>query len=874
MIDIGNLERVIKDRLFFLGVVFFLLFCILIHKLYVLQIVEGQAVSEKLTSSTVRPITITAPRGEVFDRYGVPLATNKSTYVLKVDQNISLTDEEFNETIYQVLLLLDENDQDFVYDLPISQTLPYEFTVGETRELRFKKDIAMTTPSGLTEEELNEYLLNITAEESLDFLYKKFEIEDDYGNTYKQKIASIRYTIYMQRFSKLYPVPIAYDINDQVIAKIEEEGESFPSIIIEIDQVRTYPLKEAVSHLIGYTAKITTEEYESFTQEGYDYTLNDYVGRSGIEESFEFELRGKNGQTLVEVTPFGKRMSTVSVEPAVKGNDLTLTLDSKLQEETFDIIEDTLKQVIISKMLTTNSKETPITLNEFFTSFVSANNIDYIELMSEKSGTTSYDIAQMITNRKKIETDLLREQLHEELISSEDFNTKLNKTTDKVILTLLVEENQIGYYDLILLLYEQEIITLEEELIENIKNGTSNLTPLSIIIDKLEKEEITPQMTNLDPSTGSVVVVDIDTGDIITAVSYPSYDNNYFVNGIDYDYFNKVNFDPTNPIIYRAFSERRAPGSTFKMITAIAGLEEGYITPFSKIYDNLIFTKASYPYARCWSTASHGNISIATALEVSCNYFFYELSYSMGNSTTGNTLNSIETLNKYMIAFGLNDRTGAEIKEYRDYVDIDYVISSPEYKKYLVETQYSDPVQSQYNWYDGDTIRTAIGQFQNNYTPAVMAKYIATLANGGTRYSLHFLKEIIDQSGEIKETYEPIVEEELNISETTLNTIYEGMLNVTTGSRGTARSIFYDFPIEVAGKTGTAQESATRPDHQSFAGFAPYDDPEIAIYVLVPWGTTASMGSPTSIIAREVLYSYFGYNAESTYTHENDVLVK
>ncbi len=850
------------------------MFGILIYVLYTMQIVEGALTSEQLSQSTVRPITITAPRGEIFDKYGVPLAINVPTYVLKVDQNISLKNETLNEALYQVLLELEDNELNPIYDLPISLYAPHEFTISKTRELQFKKDIGTLTPSGLSDEETNEYLLSITADESLQFLYDKFDISSLYPPVYRQKIASIRYSIYLERFSQLYPVPIAYNINEKVIAKIEEESSSFPSLIIEIDQIRTYPLKEATSHMLGYTAKISTDEYDKYTDAGYEYTKNDYVGRSGLEESFELNLRGENGQTLVEVTPFGKRMSVVDVNPSTKGNDLHLTVDSKLQEETYNIIETTLKNVIVSKMLTTNSLDKPITLTNFFTSFVSANNINYDNLMNSAENTTSAKIATEINKVKNIKIDKLTQEYDNDILTLEELENNINKITDKSILTTLVEEKTISYFDLILLLYEQKIITLDDSLIASIENGTSPYTPLSIIIDKLENGEITPQMTNLDPSTASVVVVDIDTGSILTAASYPAYDNNYFINGIDYNYFQKVNFDPTNPIIYRAFSERRAPGSTFKMISAIAGLEEGYISPSTLIYDNLIFTKANYPYARCWSNISHQNINVSSALEVSCNYFFYELSYNMGNSKNGNSLNSIQTLNKYMIDFGLNDPTGVEIKEYRSYNDIEYVISSPEYKEHLVRTQYAEPTASQIRWYDGDTIRTAIGQYQNNYTPATMAKYIATLANGGTRYSLHFLDSILNVDGEIIEQYVPNIENELTLQPSSLDAVYQGMLAVTEGSRGTARGIFRNFPISVAGKTGTAQESNLRPDHQSFAGFAPYDNPEIAIYVLVPYGTTSSMGSPSSIIARDVLYTYFGFDSEPTKNANSNIFVK
>lgn len=176
------------------------------------------------------------------------------------------------------------------------------------------------------------------------------------------------------------------------------------------------------------------------------------------------------------------------------------------------------------------------------------------------------------------------------------------------------------------------------------------------------------------------------------------------------------------------------------MITATAGLQEGIISPNTGIYDKGTFKDAGRPYARCWigsGSGSHGNVNVSEALEVSCNYFFYTVAYRM-NKGAGD-LSGINTLNKYMEAFGLNSPTGVEISELYDSMSqYPTHISSPEYKKYITQQRDADAKESDYKWSAGDTIRTAIGQSYNNYTSALMSKYVATLANGGTRYSMHF----------------------------------------------------------------------------------------------------------------------------------------
>jgi len=361
------------------------------------------------------------------------------------------------------------------------------------------------------------------------------------------------------------------------------------------------------------------------------------------------------------------------------------------------------------------------------------------------------------------------------------------------------------------------------------RRGTAN----SFIIEKLRMGELTPQMLNIDPATGSVVVVDVRTGAVLAAVSYPSYDINKLANSIDTEYFFQINGDdPTRPMINHPFMESLAPGSTFKMITAAAGLETGAITSTTRIHDGVVFTRAGSPAARCMS--SHGSINVVQTISTSCNYFFFETAMRLGSSQ----LQRIDALNDFMAFFGLNERTGVEIGEFADRYDRETtpnIMASPVYKEFVHLRRNPLALQNQRGWFDGDTIRTAIGQAYNNTSLAMMARYIAQIANNGVRLPLHLVDTVRNHTGEI--IYQTISVPNYTgmvLLNNTWEILHQGMLQATEGW-GTATSHFRGFPIQVAGKTGTAEQVGTRLSHTSFGGFAPFCDPQITVYVTVPF---------------------------------------
>lgn len=342
------------------------------------------------------------------------------------------------------------------------------------------------------------------------------------------------------------------------------------------------------------------------------------------------------------------------------------------------------------------------------------------------------------------------------------------------------------------------------------------------------------ELSGKDAEGGAVVVMDVHTGEVLALASYPTYNPATVRQDIT-----ELNQDTSRPMYNRAVQGAYPPGSTFKMVTAVAGLEEGIITPETRIRDEGRYMYYAPDYTpACWiyndTGRTHGNINVSQAIQYSCNYFFYEVSRLLG----------IDNLNKYAKQFGLGQPTGLELGEAKTN------LAGPE----------SREAKGGPRWELGETIQAGIGQSEQLFSPVQICSYIATIANGGTRYRPHLLKEVWNYSyTELLEVIEPEVVDTVSMSEETQQAIFKGMLGVTTED-GTASSRFRNYPISVAGKTGSAQTvTGKRSAHGVFVSFAPYDDPEIAICVV---GEYAGSGGNMAPVAIAVYDEYFGLNQE------------
>ena len=358
--------------------------------------------------------------------------------------------------------------------------------------------------------------------------------------------------------------------------------------------------------------------------------------------------------------------------------------------------------------------------------------------------------------------------------------------------------------------------------------------------------------TAYDTNAGSCVVMNVKTGEILAMASYPNYDPADFVGGISTDKWNQYNTDSAKPLMNKAVQNSYAPGSIFKMVTAIAGLESGAITRTEKINDTGQYIKYGEKWP-CWYYTDyhvgHGRLNVSQAIERSCNYFFYETGDRMG----------IETLAKYARYFGLGVKTGVELPS-----ETSGAMATPEYAQTVGVT-----------WTKGQTINASIGQGLDNFSPLQMAKYISMLANGGKNIDVTIVKSIIKSDGTEASTEEinnfvnqklglgDNTSEDLTIHQENLDAILEGMRSVTSDTTGTAYVRFQDFGISVGGKTGSAEagkdENQKDIVHAWFAGFAPFEDPEIAVVVMVENG---GHGNYTAEVARDVMGEYFGMNTQ------------
>ncbi|MDP4110197.1 MAG: penicillin-binding protein 2, partial [Bacillota bacterium] len=359
-----------------------------------------------------------------------------------------------------------------------------------------------------------------------------------------------------------------------------------------------------------------------------------------------------------------------------------------------------------------------------------------------------------------------------------------------------------------------------------------------------ENGERNPRLGAADIKGGAAVVIDVKTGEVLALANYPTYNLETF----NKDYGSLL-ANPLKPMFNRAISGAYPPGSTFKMVTALAGLEEGVIKPGTVIVDRGVYDYYAPNYTpACWiwneRRGTHGPQTVSQAIENSCNYFFFDVGRML----------TIDRLNQYAKKLGLGSPTGIELPG-----EAKGNLAGPESR----EKKGGDP------WQPGETIQAAIGQSEQQFTPIQLASYVATVVNGGTRYKPHLLKSVksSDYSRTLREE-KPFTVDKIKMEPENYQAIMRGMRNVA--ENGTAASVFRNYPIPVGGKTGSAQVKKGSSAHGVFVGFAPYDDPQIAVCVI---GENAGSGNRMANVAKDIFDCYFGKNEEVSKIVQEDVLL-
>ena len=676
----------VNIRFNIINILVYLIGIILIVQLFNLQVVHGESYREQSNTRLSRSSVIKAARGSILDRSGNELAGVKTENNIEIYKT-NISDEELNKSVLNLVELLNKYEIGYDDTFPVKIN-PFEFTISGDELTNWKKKYKIAEEA--------------TAEEAFYKFKNKYEITNDNVEEIR-KIISIRYIITTTGYSATKSITIATNVNEEVVAQISERNSDFPGVSISTNAARTYLAGNLAAHVIGYTGKIKEDEYNANKD---IYSIDDIIGKTGIEYVFEKYLKGTDGEKQVEMSVDGTITGETVAKNAIAGSDVVLTIDSNLQKVTQDSLENCINKI--------------------------------------RSG---------------------------------------------------------GFAQ------------------------------------------------TYDAQGGAAVVMNVNTGEVLATASYPTFEPQWFVGGISQENWAYLRDDSRHPQLNKTIQSTYEPGSTFKMVTAIAGLETGAITTKERINDTGVYRKYNMEW-KCWYYTSyhrgHGYQNVTQALQHSCNYFFYETGDRMG----------IDNLSKYALHFGLGKKTGIELPNEKEGA----VASKETYAK----------------------LRNGgrIGQGDNNFTPMQIAKYISSIANGGNVVKPTIVKSILNSDGsevsrdEITQyTNEKLgysdTDDGITISQESVNVAKEGMRMAASEAGGTAYNIFKGFNQEVAGKTGSAEAGKDKNGNDLvnawFVCFAPYEKPEVAVVVMIENG---GHGNYAAEVARDVLTQYFGMN-ESTEINES-----
>lgn len=424
------------------------------------------------------------------------------------------------------------------------------------------------------------------------------------------------------------------------------------------------------------------------------------------------------------------------------------------------------------------------------------------------------DISQLNVDEKYADSTEVYDALCKYILK----NIKTDTEFSKIIYQYMITRGEISPRQLCLILFDQGVLDYDDATVNKLKNGS--LSPRDFLMKKIYNIEITPAQLALEPCTGSCVVTDEKTGEILAMVSYPGYDSNKLANGVDSEYFASLQHDKSFPLLNYATQQKTAPGSTFKLVSATAGLVENVITTSDQIRCTGIYNDISNK-PKCWIyPGSHGLDNVSEAIRDSCNIFFYTVGNRLAQKKTGsyNDANGIDLIQKYAHIYGLDQKTGLEISE----------------SKSSVATKY--PVMA------------AIGQSDNNYTTVALSRYVTAVASG-KKYNYQLMDRIVDASGKTVKKYKADYEDISDtLTDSQWDALHSGMRQVVS-----TMDRFQGFDIPVAGKTGTAQQTG-HANHGLFIGYAPYDDPEITIAVRI---ANAYSSHNAATAARNVISYYY-----------------
>ena len=648
--------------------------------LYDAQILHGSENRARSISSNATSEVVPASRGIITDRNGKVLVSNRLAYTLVFDRSGFTDDAALNDAILRLIRLCQETGTGWNDTLPIRQTGSF---------VRYTNDRSESFSKYLED---NKLTVTAAGRQLIAELRELYHVDESLSEKDARLVVGVRYELH-SRDSYTF----AEDVSSEVLSLITDGR--YEGVSIHTASARVYNTTLA-AHILGTIGPIWQEEWSSNEKTGYvgyadkGYSMNDLVGKDGVEKAFEEYLRGTDGRRLITTDEDGKLTGELYTREPQPGGTVALTLDIDLQADVERALAETITGMI-----------------------------------------------------------------------DEDSNER----------------------------------------------------------------------------GGAAAVVSVGSGEVLALASYPTYDLSTF--NEDYE---ELVADERLPMFNRATQGIYAPGSTFKMCTAVAALESGIITPSSIIQDRGIYTYYRDPQPMCWvyrqGGSTHGRINVTQAITESCNYFFYEVG----------RLTGIRTLDSYASQFGLGQSTGIEIG------DSSGVLASPEWAD-----------SHNQEWTDGQTITAAIGQSYNLFTPLQLANYIATLVGGGEHYQAHLLKNVKEyDNSRLLYVYDDEPLNTVEMSDSTTEAVTKGMHELTVS--GGVSFAFRDCVVSAGAKTGSAQVG-TDIANGVFVAYAPYEDPEIAVAIVIEKGGSGAALATTAV---EIINSWFSHTQDDSAAMGENTLLK
>lgn len=824
--------------------------------------------------------------------------------------------EEYNTRINSILLklidILDTNGEKKHINIPIElgKNNEFEYSVFDKSViLNFLKEIfsrsnineLTTKEKNISAEDLIKLMAFGTGDEELTKRFSSYNIDNSISKEKLLDIISIRTSIFLNRYQKYKKIYISDSITEQTIIDINENKSDLQGIEIEDKTKRVYNDARYISNIVGYTGVASSDENKENEE-------NLIVGRMGIEKTMNDTLKSKDGIKTLYVDSTGAIIDEVKNNDPVKGNDIYLSIDLDFQKYIYDTIEDHLTKYYLDNMvygfnyvkdvrelngnyfissaeiynslltngvinlshlrvngaskseknvyaaikdkidsiipeiknLLTNDKplkdfdDSNYNYTKYFFKILQSDGVIMESKLNNNDETVNkwinyelspkeyinYLLANGIINIEKIIKDGKYSSSDETIESLKNYIADTIKTDNGFIPLVtkeLIAQRKIEGRDIINILYDQKFLAKDDNYNNFVKNNINDYEYLRTII---QKKILTPGTIAIDPFSASVVVDDPNTGKVLAMVSYPGYDSNKME---DSSYLSYIFNNKSAQLINRPTQLLKAPGSTFKPVTAFASLDTHITTPDEGILCTGVFDRVT-PNIHCWIyPSSHGVLNVIGALANSCNVYFNEMGYRLGGKDTG-TYNSTVGLNiikKYASMFGLDRKTGVEIDESQPHIS------------------------------DDNAILSAIGQGSHLFNMSNLARYMSAIATNGKLYDLSLVDKIVHREGN-EEKIPPKFINDIQLPQAEFDTIKTGLESVVQMSYN--REAFANVGVQVAGKTGTAEEDLSRNNHSSFVGYAPASDPKVVSGIVIP---NIGTNNEHINISGEILKYYF-----------------